>query len=61
MVVARRAAETWGVLSLAELEACGLSRNAVAMRVRHGRLHRLHRGGFAVGHASLPLEGRSLA
>ena len=49
------------MLSLAELEACGLSRNAVAMRVRHGRLHRLHRGAFAVGHASLPLEGRSLA
>ena len=61
MLVARRAAETWGVLSLAELEACGLSRNAVAMRVRHGRLHRMHRAVFAVGHASLPLEGRSLA
>lgn len=59
--VARRAAETWGVLTLEELRACGLSRNAVAVRVGNGRLHPIHTGVYAVGHANLTLEGRLLA
>lgn len=59
--VARLAADQWGVLSLDELRGCGLSRNAVATRVRNGRLHRLHRAVYAVGHANPPLEGRLLA
>ena len=59
--VARRAAERWGVLSLAELRACGLAREAVGVRVRNGRLHPLHRGVYAVGHANVPLEGGFLA
>jgi hypothetical protein len=59
--VARLAAEQWGVLSLAELRACGLSDKAVLLRVRAGRLHRLHRSVYAVGHTGVPLEGRFLA
>jgi very-short-patch-repair endonuclease len=59
--VARRAAEQWGVLSLAELRACGLAESAVTLRVRKGHLHRVHRGVYAVGHANLPPEGRWLA
>jgi hypothetical protein len=59
--VARRAAEEWGVLSLDELRDCGLSRDAVRVRVRNGRLHRMHRAVYAVGHARPPLEGRFLA
>jgi hypothetical protein len=61
VIVARRAAEQWGVLSLAELRACGLAREAVGVRVRNGRLHPLHRGIYAVGHANVPHEGRFLA
>jgi very-short-patch-repair endonuclease len=61
VAVARRAARHWGVVSLDELMACGLSRNAVARRVRAGRLHPLYRGVYAVGHANPPLEGRFLA
>ncbi len=61
VLIARRAADAWGVLSLDELFACGLSRNAVMNRVRNGRLHPIHRGVYAVGHADLPLEGRFLA
>jgi very-short-patch-repair endonuclease len=61
VLVARRAADAWGVLSLDELYACGLSRATVLIRVRNGRLHPLHRGVYAVGHASVPLEGRFLA
>jgi Protein of unknown function (DUF559) len=59
--VARLAAEQWGVLSLDELRACGLTRDAVSRRVRGGRLHPMYRAVYAVGHANLPLEGRFLA
>ena len=60
-MVADRAADEWGVLSLAELRACGLSPKAVAIRVRNGWLHPLHRGVYAVGHRAVTLEGRLLA
>jgi Protein of unknown function (DUF559)/Transcriptional regulator, AbiEi antitoxin len=59
--VARRAAEQRGVVSLAELQACGLSRQAIHWRVLHGRLFRIHGEVYAVGHRNLPLEGRFLA
>jgi hypothetical protein len=59
--VARAAADQWGVLSLDELFACGLSRGAVSDRVLSGRLHAIHRGVYAVGHRNVPLEGRFLA
>jgi predicted transcriptional regulator of viral defense system len=59
--VARAAADQWGVLSLDELFTCGLSRDAVSDRALNGRLHPIHRGVYAVGHAKLPLEGRFLA
>jgi very-short-patch-repair endonuclease len=59
--VAALAATRWGVVSLAQLRACGLSRDAVATRVRNGRLHPLHRGVYALGHPAVPLAGRFLA
>ncbi len=46
---------------MAELTACGLSRDAVCLRARRGHLHRRHRGVYAVGHDNLTLEGRFLA
>lgn len=61
LLVARRAARQWGVLSLEELMECGLSRHGVSGRVAKGWLHRLHRGVYAVGHDRPPLEGRFLA
>jgi elongation factor P len=61
VLVARAAADQWGVLSLDELFACGLSRDAVSDRVLNGRLHPLHRGVYAVGHPKLSLEARFLA
>jgi very-short-patch-repair endonuclease/predicted transcriptional regulator of viral defense system len=59
--VAQVAAEQWGVLSRRELADCGLSDDAIAVRVKSGRLHRIHHGVYAVGHRSLALEGRFLA
>lgn len=59
--VARWAARDWGVLSLDELRICGLTRDAVAVRVQNGRLHPMHRAVYAVGHPNVPLVGRFLA
>ncbi|MGH2800410.1 MAG: type IV toxin-antitoxin system AbiEi family antitoxin domain-containing protein [Solirubrobacterales bacterium] len=50
-----------GVVSLAQLRVLGLAAGAVRERVAAGRLHRLHRGVYAVGHASLSLRGRWMA
>jgi very-short-patch-repair endonuclease len=55
------AAAQWGVVSVADLHRCGLDDNAIAVRVRRGDLHRLHRGVYAVGHPNVPLHGRFLA
>jgi hypothetical protein len=60
-LVARAAADAWGVLAREELLACGLTDNAIARRVTTGHLHRVHRGVYAVGHAGLTPEGRWLA
>jgi very-short-patch-repair endonuclease/predicted transcriptional regulator of viral defense system len=59
--VARIAARSIGIVSLAELQACGLSRDAVHKRVAAGHLHVIHRGVFAVGHRGLTHEARIVA
>ena len=59
--MARVAARSWGVVSIDELRACGLSDDAVWQRRRAGRLHVMHRGVYAVGHRAVPSEGRMLA
>src|SRR3954469_19712604 len=61
VLVARLAAGQWGVVSLMELLACGLSRREIEVRVRKGFLHLLHRGVYAVGHHNITTEGRFLA
>jgi predicted transcriptional regulator of viral defense system len=50
-----------GVITAAQLAAAGLGRPAIAQRVRRGRLHRVHRGVYAVGHPRLSREGRWMA
>lgn len=55
--VAEVARRQYGVVTRAQLRACGLSAKAIATRVRQRRLHRLHRGVYAVGHAAwTPLQ-----
>jgi very-short-patch-repair endonuclease len=56
--LARVAANQHGVVSLEQLRAIGFSQEAVSRRVRAGRLHRLYRGVYAVGHTRLSDEGR---
>ncbi len=55
------AARDWGVISAGELLACGMARNGIAARVAAGRLHRIHRGVYALGHAGVTMRGRFLA
>jgi predicted transcriptional regulator of viral defense system len=42
-----------GVVTVEQLAEAGIDKDGVAWRVRAGRLHRLHRGVYAVGHRSL--------
>jgi very-short-patch-repair endonuclease len=60
-LVAQRAARQHGIVSIAQLRAAGLTDDAVKRRVRSGRLHRLYRGVYAVGHTALGNEGRWMA
>jgi very-short-patch-repair endonuclease len=60
-LVSRIAARQHGVISLDQLEHAGVKRRGVSLRVQAGRLHRLHRGVYAVGHPGLSREGRWLA
>lgn len=55
------AARQWGVIARRQLLDAGLTHAMVGRRVRSGRLLRLHRGVYAVGHARLRREGHWLA
>jgi very-short-patch-repair endonuclease len=57
-VIARLAANQHGVVSLTQLERAGIHRRGRARRIRAQRLHRLHRGVYAVGHRGLSERGR---
>jgi Transcriptional regulator, AbiEi antitoxin/Protein of unknown function (DUF559) len=50
-----------GVVSVGQLLAAGFSRRMINARVAAGRLHRLHRGVYAIGHPGLTAEARWLA
>lgn len=55
--IAEYARRQHGAVSIGQLRAAGLSDGAVAKRCRSGRLHRLHRGVYAVGHIA-PSNGQ---
>ena len=59
--VAALAGARWGVVSLDDLRACGAREGAIRRWVRLGRLHRIHRGVYAVGHRAIPRRGEFLA
>jgi predicted transcriptional regulator of viral defense system/very-short-patch-repair endonuclease len=50
-----------GVVSKRQLEALGFVRTTVTGWANAGRLHRLHRGVYAVGHTALTWEGYCMA
>jgi very-short-patch-repair endonuclease len=55
------AARQHGIVTAAQLYGVGLARSSVSGRVRAGRLHRVHRGVYAVGHAGLSREREFIA
>ena len=57
-VLARR---QHGVVARSQLVRLGLDRNAIQYRLAVGRLHRLHRGVYSVGHRLISASGRCLA
>ena len=60
-VIGNIAAGQHRVVCTAQLRAAGIGRNATSQRVQAGRLHRLYRGVYAVGHNRLTFEGRCMA
>src|SRR4051812_15896227 len=59
--IAAIATRQHGLIALVHLLALGLTRSAVRKRERAGRLHRVHRGVYAVGHPRLSQEGKWMA
>jgi predicted transcriptional regulator of viral defense system len=59
--IARLAARQHGVVERGQLAAVGLGRGAIAHRIAEGRLHRIHRGVYAVGHPILTANGHRMA
>ncbi len=59
--MAQAAARQHGVVTRAQILAAGLDTSSIARRVSDGRLHRLHRGVYAVGHRALTANGHRLA
>jgi very-short-patch-repair endonuclease len=56
-LIARIAANQHGVVSLVQLERAGIHERGRLRRVQAQRLHRIHRGVYAVGHRGLSTEG----
>jgi hypothetical protein len=50
-----------GVVSARQLTGLGFAKTTISEAVQQGRLHRIHRGVYAVGHKALSWEGRCLA
>lgn len=50
-----------GVVTTRQLVSIGFSKGSIAHRERQDRLHRVHRGVYAVGHGRLTTAGRQMA
>ena len=60
-VIAEVAARQWGVVTLGQLERCGLEKGAIQHRLATRRLQRLWRGVYAFGHQELTRQGHLIA
>ena len=60
-MLAGLAGKQHGIVARRQLLALGFTRHEVQDRLAAGRLHRIHRGVYAVGHGKLTLRGRWMA
>ena len=61
MAVAKVAGLQRGLISHGQLRAIGLGRGAIEHRLANGRLHRVRRGVYQVGHSAAPPMAREIA
>jgi very-short-patch-repair endonuclease len=61
LAIARIAEDQHGIVTTAQLIGVGLTKSAISKRARVGRLHRIHRGVYAVGHRAPKEETRWMA
>jgi very-short-patch-repair endonuclease len=59
--LAKLAERQYGVVSFAQLRRLGFSGATIGRMARAGRLHRIHRGVYAVGHRAVKRRGRCIA
>jgi very-short-patch-repair endonuclease len=60
-IIAEIAARQHGVVALDQLYRAGLTHPAVRRRAQAGRLHRVHRGVYAIGNPNITREGHWIA
>jgi predicted transcriptional regulator of viral defense system len=58
--MARLAARQHGVVAVTQLKSIGFTAREIEVRARAGRLHRIHRGVYAVGHKRLTIRGHRM-
>jgi len=61
VLAAAVASQQWGVIGWRQLQRCSVSKSTARRWRADGKLHVIHRGVYALGHASVPAEGRLVA
>src|SRR3954470_17620565 len=61
VAVAAVAKRQYGLVTRAQLRSVGVGETGIRQRLRTGRLHRIHRGVYAVGHSVLPARAHYMA
>jgi predicted transcriptional regulator of viral defense system len=61
LLAADVAGRQWGVIGSQQLRACGIAKSTACRWRAAGKLHVIHHGIYALGHRSIPVEGRLVA